>query len=144
MTEKLYDYFIAVPMTSIPKEDYEIFRVNLVDLVSQLEAQGKKCFAAPLQMEGINFDESTAALIADTEAIKASKELIAIWPVSCNSSVTLEVGYAMGLNIPITYFVQNKEDLPPKLRKADQQTDYPFKIFEYKKFDDIRKTLILN
>ncbi len=119
--------------------DYEALKATLRQLCTNLElVTGKPVFCAPFAAETQNFDAPAAAYSIDIQALRASEKFIMVYPPNIiNSGISYEAGYAGGLGLPQTYFVQNATDLPFMLREADKQIDDPITIVTYRHLNDI-------
>lgn len=118
---KKYDLFISAPMTSIDAEEY----LNLREDVLMLE----KHFRDQLNMNEIHYigkkitkadkaDPPAISIEDDLKNLAASKRYVLIYPKPILTSCLVEAGYALGLGIPSTYFVKDRDHLPYMLREA--------------------------
>lgn len=109
-----YKYFVAVPMSSIPKEEYEEFKGFLVQLCTLLGGGDRRnIFCAALDAESANFDHPAAALIIDDDAMNKSDAFVLIAAKSLpKSSIWCELGWPLVQRKPITIFYKDPDDLP--------------------------------
>lgn len=129
--------FIAVPMTSLPADEYPAFRAMLHTIATHIEGEtGSRVFCAALGMDGSNFGSSTEAF-AIADIIRNVNQFIMVWPKAVVSSAILEIGYAMALDKSITIFTRNRADLPFMLREADLVEDSNIAIYPYNNVNDI-------
>jgi hypothetical protein len=135
----LYDYFIAVPMSSVPKEEYDEFKANIVDLVADYREQtGGRIFCAAIDAEAANFDDPSEAYTSDIQGIADSKEMVVLWPKSVASGLLWEAGLMTGKGKPVTWLVRDNKDMPYMLRgiQKDPRDKMETKIVET--WNDIR------
>lgn len=140
----LYSYFIAVPMSAIPTEQYNHYKSFLQDLAPRLaEATGKPVFCDMLNVEPDTFYSPQKAFSEETAALRQSDNFVLLFPHGTkNSGVIFEAGFAAALGKPSLYFVQEKSDLPYMLREADLPLAALVKIRLYKDVSDIAVNLL--
>lgn len=131
-----HDWFVAVPMSSLPPEEYRAFKRFLGDFVVSL---GGNSFCAALQNTAVDFTDPAEAYRADTAAIRASRRFMLIHLGPTNSSTIHEFGYADALGLPIVVFVKARADLPYMLREADKATDGRIRIHLFESHADIAR-----
>lgn len=116
-----YTHFVAVPMSSIPKDEYEAFKLFLREYCDALEERfGGQVFCAAFNTSNVDFDDPKLAYDADVQAIIDAQEFVMIYPPAVNSSVIFEAGYAVALQKPTTIFVADRKHLPFMMRHMDE------------------------
>lgn len=135
----LYDYFIAVPMSSVPKEEYEEFKANIVDLVTDYREQvGGKIFCAAINAEASNFDSPDEAYADDMQGMNDSKAMVVLWPKSVASGLLWEAGVMTGKEKPVTWTVRDNKDMPYMLRDIVDQPRDKMQVKIVETWNDIR------
>lgn len=113
VNEMQYDYFIAVPMSSLDQQEYVVFKSKLRKLKETLEQSGKSVFCAPITAETPNFKEPAIAYALDIKAIINSKRFVLLMPSQANkSSVFYEAGFALARRKPTTIISRDQNFLP--------------------------------
>lgn len=134
---KKYDYFIAVPMSSLTPEEYTDFKTMLQSVCAALEASGKHIFCAPFVGEKVNFEQPRDAYIMDTEALRHTDTFIMIMPKPAFTGAIYEAGYADALGLPMYWFVQSDEALVYMTREADKAAPGRIHICKYSDMAEI-------
>jgi len=140
-SDKIYDLYISLPMTSLTKAKYyeydELRRLLLYVVNSVRECCGwKKIYCAALHIERIEdvLDPLISASV-DLEPIEKSRNYMLIYPEKLYSSVLVESGISLALKMPSFYFVKDVEHLPYILREASAAFQYIYT----KQFDDFNE-----
>lgn len=138
-----WDAFVAIPMSSIPRKDYEKAKRRLRELITFLSqhAEWAKIFCPPLDLEATNFDSPADALIADVKALENSKRFVAILPAAAPTSVYFEAGIAYQLAKPISIAYASENAMPFLLRGLPSVRPNVH-LFQYKTFGEIGERLL--
>lgn len=112
----LTDVFLAVPM-SASRTKYKSHRTRALDLVHTLEAKGLSVYFAGREITSIDdFDDHQIAFIANLDHLKTSRQFVLYLPRALQgqtpSSVWVELGVAIGRELPCTLLVPDKTSLP--------------------------------
>lgn len=135
MKKYAYDYFIAVPMSSLGQGEYGQFQGELRTMVDRLATNRRKAFCAPVEAEKVNFDSPTQAYGQDKQAMIAAREFVLIMPKLVPSSALIEWGWADMLEKPTTVCFRKKDDIPFLMRDLNQTE--PERV-EYLVYDNLR------
>lgn len=131
--------FVGIPMASASDDDYPAFKKCALSVKDALlrfaNAKEVYCPAEEIPNRG-KFDGYKKAIIKDFQVLKESEHYVFIYPKSVNSSILVEMGYAIALSKNTTIFARDKNHLPFMLKKADQVIDN-LEIHEYDKLQDI-------
>ena len=118
-----HDIFLASPMSGFPADaDYREHRTIVLEAIETL----KECGARNVYYAGVNapasgrFVEPAQAMLADVRALQSSSAFVMIYPDRIVSSVLVEIGIAIALEIPCFVFVRRREDLPYLLLHAGE------------------------
>lgn len=139
----VWNAFLAVPMSSIPKRDYEKTKRHLRQLIVALSPHPSwsKIFCPPLDLETTNFDSPADALVADVRALERSERFVAILPAAAPTSVYFEAGIAYQLNKPMFVAYATESAVPFLLRGLpDVRTNV--KLFQYRTIEEIGMRLL--
>ena len=137
--------FVSSPMNSSKTDDeYKEMRMNILSIVDNLKGIGfnKVTYPGETIKSKDEFEGESRAINENFKELKSVECVLVIYPSNVGSSVLIEIGYAIALTKKIVIFTRNKNKLPFMLREA--QTMSNVKIFEYKKFDEIKKRIISN
>lgn len=131
--------FIGVPMASADDKEYAEYkdcalRVKQA-LIDYTGAKEVYCPSESIPDRG-KFEGYKKAIIKDFQILKESEHYVFIYPKNINSSILVEMGYAIALSKNTTIFAKNKKDLPFMLKKADTVI-HNLEIYEYVETDDI-------
>ena len=120
-----YRYFIAAPMSGLPKAEYPAFRRWVMEVVALLEAEHD----APVYFAGRDLSTADAfsspayAAAHDLKALKASEEFVLFYPKQCHSSAIFEVGVAVALGLNVTIFTPDRSELIFMLRSPEAYSE---------------------
>lgn len=131
--------FVGVPMASADNAEYPEYKTCALHVKQALlEYTGAKevyCPAESIQNRG-NFDGYRKAIRKDFQILKESEHYVFIYPRSINSSILVEMGYAIALSKNTTIFTKSTEELPFMLKRADIAISNLI-IYEYSSTEDI-------
>lgn len=121
-----FDVFLAAPISTLqPGDQYSSGRRDALAVKGSLlrSLPGGAVYYAG---EGISdqggFDSPDEALQKDMEALSASRAFVMLYPDPHVSSVLIEAGIALALNLPIAIITKDRSTLPFLLRAADRNT----------------------
>ena len=131
--------FVGVPMASADDAEYPEYKTCALDVKNALlEYGGAKevyCPSESIPNRG-KFDGYRKAIRKDFQILKESEHYVFIYPRNINSSILVEMGYAIALSKNTTIFAKSIEELPFMLKKADIAISNLI-IYEYSSTEDI-------
>lgn len=137
-----YDYFIAVPMSCLPQEEYISLKAELHKLHDALQAAGKKIFCAPIDSEFSNFKLPALAYKIDKYAIESARHFVIILPGKHYTSALVEWGWADMLGLPVTICATDAGDIPWMMRALPESHPERAELVIYDKPSDITAHLL--
>jgi hypothetical protein len=136
-----YEVFVAAPMAGTADEaEYQETREMTLKVINSLK---RVCsfhtiyFAGEKLSKKAEFEAPFFSAKKDFDALRESQFFVLILPKPILSSVIVEAGFALALNIPSVYFVRDRKDLPFMLREAPQVFPEEVLVHEYKSADDL-------
>ena len=131
--------FVGVPMASADDSEYPEYKTCALEVKqSLLDYAGAKevyCPSETIPDRG-KFDGYRKAIRKDFQVLKESEHYVFIYPRNINSSILVEMGYAIALSKNTTIFAKNVEELPFMLKKADIAISNLI-IYQYSSASDI-------
>jgi hypothetical protein len=134
-----YDFFIGLAMSELNEKEYEELSIKMKQLNENLKSKKINIFCELLTITKNNYQTPIESLNKDLTAIDESKNFIFYYPKKQNTSLFIEIGYAIAKEIPITIFTKNKKDLPYLLQELNLKKDN--KIYLNTNFDFLEKKL---
>lgn len=136
-----YDVFLAVPMAAFETDkEYEESRDDILEIMSSIRqfCGLQRIFYAGEDIKTKKeFDPEDMAYLGNFEKLYKSRFFVMMFPKKIVSSVLIEVGYALAIDLPILILIKNQNDLPYILKRLPQASG-KIKIYEYKDRDDIK------
>lgn len=131
--------FVGVPMASADDNEYSEYK-DCADKVKKAlleftNASEVYCPCEEIPDRG-KFDGYKKAILKDFQILRESEHYIFIYPKPINSSILVEMGYAIALSKNTTIFAKNTSDLPFMLEEADKVI-YNLEIHKYDSTSDI-------
>lgn len=131
--------FVGVPMASANDGEYLDYKECALQVKQALiDYSGAKevyCPSEEIPDRG-KFDGYKKAIRKDFQILKESEHYVFIYPKNINSSILVEMGYAIALSKNTTIFARDKNDLPFMLKKADIAISN-LEIYQYNSTNDI-------
>ena len=144
-------FFIAVPMSSVSREEYDVIRSAVADISKSLKRR-KLIFPLIIRVNSLaskykSYDEFNSARLSLEKSIKGVKragKFVLIYPNNpkdghAPSSTLIETGIAFALEKPTVVFVRDGVNLPYMLREAPNVDIKRLRVktYEYEKIEDI-------
>ena len=135
------DVFFSTPMMAFG-DQYETQRTELLSLVQVLRSNlGVTVFwAAEERPDRSRFEDEALALRMNLALLRRSRIVVAIYPAPLNSSVLVELGFALAFETPVLLFVHAWDDLPFLLRSAGQAVPH-FRVSRYRDAHDVKEAV---
>lgn len=136
--------YISASMSSISREEYDILRRFVLELMPVLKTIGFDEVICPLfdNPDYNNFDGSTKAIMDNFKKLKRSEAVLVIYPKSTQSSVLPEIGYALALSKKTAIFF--KESLPYILKDAGLAIPHIHYSACFSRYEEITHTILSN
>jgi len=114
--------FVGVPMASANDQEYAHYKECALAvkraLLIHTDAREVYCPCEEITNRG-QFEGYKSAIIKDFKILKESEHYIFIYPRAINSSILVEMGYAIALCKKTTIFARDVDDLPFMLKRAN-------------------------
>jgi len=131
--------FVASPMDSLGTDTaFQIDREGVLRIVQALEqemVEAKVHYAGSAIASRAAFDPELRGFEINCRALHTATAFVLLYPARIASSVLVEVGAALALELPIVMFVRSREDLPYLLR-AFVETTARVRCFECATIDE--------
>jgi hypothetical protein len=115
-----FDLFVAAPMSTHGSDlAFAASQSMVMKTINDLIASGtarRVYYAGAAIGPGQPFTASHDALEEDLGALARSSRLLLIYPAKLATGALVELGYAMGLKIPVAILVREFDDLPYFMR----------------------------
>ena len=140
--------FIAAPMSGLASDDqYRNVRQQALVASNRLQHLGAiEVYFAGQDIDSTEqFSGQLAGLRTDIAALRRAHGFVMLFPERVASSVLIEAGYAMALDLPMLLLVRDRNDLPYMFQEAEQARDCvgipPISIQEYNTDNDLETAL---
>jgi hypothetical protein len=135
-----FDVFLSAPMDSLVADAYTEQRgsaLKIVEALRQVPGCGRVFYAGESRPAPADYEDEAIALRENLYVLRSVRFFVMIYPRPLASSIVLETGFALLLNIPGVICVQDRKELPFLLRCV---TDV-FPAMQIRRYTDLRNLI---
>jgi hypothetical protein len=142
-SDMVIQLYFAVPMASVGA-GYEDLREEMLGVLKVLRTElgFVTVFCAAEDRPRVeDFEDEAIALRGNLSLLRRSRCVVAVYPLPIVSSVLVEIGIALALDIPVLVLVKQREDLPFMLRVPCTEAPV-LRVIRYVSAQDARSIIL--